>query len=159
MGATYWLLPRILGRELRLTALARLQPYLWFLGMGFFSISYHIAGLRGLPRRVYSAALTGEYGAQWHGLTVLAAVGGVILFVSALLFVAVVLITWTTGRRVEPPAFEFAMPLRPVGGPGLWDRFGMWTVVAVILVILAYAYPLITLIGRTRYGSPPYQPF
>jgi cytochrome c oxidase subunit 1 len=159
MGATYWLLPRILGRELRLTALARLQPYLWFLGMGLFSISYHIAGLRGLPRRVYSAALTGDYGAQWHGLTVLAAVGGVILFLSALSFVAVVLITWIAGRRVEPPAFEFAMPLRPVSGPGLWDRFGMWTIVAAILVILAYAYPLMTLIGRTRYGSPPYQPF
>jgi cytochrome c oxidase subunit 1 len=77
MGATYWLLPRILGRELRLPWLARIQPYLWFLGMGFFSISYHVAGLRGLPRRVYSAALTGEYGAQWHGLTVIAAVGGV----------------------------------------------------------------------------------
>ena len=59
MGATYWLLPRMHGRELRLPRLALIQTYLWFLGMTFFSTSYHIAGLRGLPLRVYSAALTG----------------------------------------------------------------------------------------------------
>ena len=75
MGGVYWLLPRMLGRELRLRALARFQPYLWFLGMALFSTSYHIAGLRGMPRRVYSGALTGDYGAQWHGLTQIAAVG------------------------------------------------------------------------------------
>src|SRR4029079_2832282 len=42
MGATYWLLPKITGRDLKLTGLARVQPYLWFLGMAFFSTSYHI---------------------------------------------------------------------------------------------------------------------
>src|SRR4030095_727776 len=69
MGTTYWLLPRLLGRELRFPLLARLQPYLWFLGMAIFSTSYHIAGMRGLPRRVYSSALAGDQGAAWHGLT------------------------------------------------------------------------------------------
>jgi len=159
MGGTYWLLPRILGRELRLTSLARVQPYLWFLGMSFFSISYHIAGLRGLPRRVYSGALTGELGGAWHGLTQIAAIGGVILFVSALCYVAVVVATMATGRRIDTPPFEFAVPLVPVAAPGLWDRFGLWTVVAIGLVLLAYAYPILTLIGHTRYGSPPFQPF
>ena len=67
MGGTYWLLPRLLGRELRFPRLATVQPYLWFLGMAFFSTSYHIAGLRGLPRRVYSGTLTGEYGQPWEG--------------------------------------------------------------------------------------------
>ena len=92
MGATYYLLPRLLGRDLRLMGLARVQPWLWALGMALFSTSYHIAGLRGLPRRVYSAALNGEYGAQWHTLTVVAAVGGTILFLSALSFVVVVVV-------------------------------------------------------------------
>src|SRR5262249_17692333 len=62
MGTTYWLLPRLLGRDLRLGVLARIQPYLWFIGMTIFSTSYHIAGMRGLPRRVYSAALAGDQG-------------------------------------------------------------------------------------------------
>lgn len=157
MGATYWLLPRMLGRELRFRSLARIQPYLWFFGMVIFSTSYHVAGLRGLPRRIYSATLTGEY-PQWHGLAYLAAIGAGILFLSALSFVTVVLATWVAGQKTQAPAFEFAVPLRPAVF-GIWDRFGLWTVVAVVLVAVAYAYPLIHLLMHPRYPSPPYQPF
>jgi cytochrome c oxidase subunit 1 len=159
MGATYWLLPRLLGRELRFRGLAAVQPWLWFAGMALFSTSYHIAGLRGLPRRVYSAALTGEYGQTWHGLTVIAAIGGVILFVSALAYLIVVAATWTTGRRAEPEPIDFALPIKAVGPRGIWDRFGLWTVLAIVLIVLAYAYPIYTLLGWTRYGSPGFQPF
>jgi cytochrome c oxidase subunit 1 len=158
MGATYWLLPRLLGREIRFGAVARVQPYLWFLGMTLFSTSYHIAGLRGLPRRVYSASLAGDQGAAWHGLTQIAAVGGVVLFLSALCFVTVVFATWIAGRRIEPPAFEFAVPLHPPT-LGLWDRFGLWTIVAVVLVAAAYAYPLFELLTHPRFGSPAFKPF
>jgi cytochrome c oxidase subunit 1 len=157
MGGTYWLLPRMLGRQLRLGWLATAQAYLWFAGMLLFSTSYHIAGLRGMPRRVYSGALNGEQGAQWHTLTVIAAIGGVVLFVSALSFVVVVLATWLS-RKAEALAFEFAVPLRPAQY-GLWDRFGLWTVVAVALVLIAYVYPLTHLLMQHRYGSPPFQPF
>ena len=159
MGATYWLLPRLTGRALRFPWLARIQPYLWFGGMVFFSTSYHIAGLRGMPRRVYSGALSGADGAAWQSLTMVAAVGGVILFVSALAFLTVVVATWLAGRRIEPPAFEFAVPLEPVTTTGVWDRFGLWTMVAVVLVAIAYVYPLFTLLTHPRYGSPPFQPF
>jgi cytochrome c oxidase subunit 1 len=158
MGATYWLLPRILGRALRFRGLAIAQPYLWAAGMILFSTSYHIAGLRGLPRRVYSAALTGSEGAAWHTLTVVAAVGGVILFVSALCFVVVVAGTWL-GRRADAPRFEFAEALHPATATGVWDRFGLWTILAVILVVAAYAYPLWTLLAHPRYGSPGFKPF
>jgi cytochrome c oxidase subunit I len=154
MGATYWLLPRVLGRELRFPGLARVQPYFWFLGIVLFSTSYHLAGLRGLPRRVFSASLSGDNGASWHTLTQAAAFGAVFLFLSSLSFVIVVLGTWVGGRKIEAPSFQFAAPLRPVTSLGLWDRFGLWTFLAVVLVIAAYAYPLLTLIAHTRYGSP-----
>jgi cytochrome c oxidase subunit 1 len=157
MGATYWLLPRISGRDLRMKALAQVQPYLWIAGMLLFSTSYHIAGLRGLPRRIYSASLTGEY-TQWHGLSIVAAVGAVFLFTSALSYVAVVAATWLAGRRIQTPAFEFASSLRPPV-PSIWDHFELWTSLAVVLIIAAYAYPIIQLLSHHRYGSPPYQPF
>jgi cytochrome c oxidase subunit 1 len=127
--------------------------------MVLFSTSYHIAGLRGMPRRVYSGALSGADGAAWQSLTMVAAVGGVILFASALAFLTVVAATWLGGRRIAAPAFEFAVPLKPVTTMGLWDRFGLWTMVAVALVAVAYVYPLFTLLTHPRYGSPPYQPF
>ena len=159
MGATYWLLPRITRRELRFPFLARIQPYLWFLGIALFSTSYHIAGLRGLPRRVYTASLSGENAAPWHSLTRVAAVGAVVLFLSSLSFLIVVLATWWTGRRTEALAFQFALPLRPVTSLSIWDRFGLWTVLAVILVIAAYGYPILSLMSHPRYGSPGFKPF
>jgi hypothetical protein len=67
--------------------------------------------------------------------------------------------TWMRGARIEPPAFEFASALRPPIGGTIWDRFGLWTTLAVILVMLAYAYPMTQLLMHARYGSPGYQPF
>jgi cytochrome c oxidase subunit I len=158
VGATYWLVPRLTGRALRFPWLARVQPHFWFGGMVFFSTSYDIAGLRGMPRRVYSGALSG---ADWRRLAIADDVGRggwVILFVSALAFLTVAVATWLGGPRIEPPAFEFAVPLEPVTTTGVWDRFGSRTM-AVVLVAIAYVYPLFTLLTHPRYGSPPFQPF
>jgi cytochrome c oxidase subunit 1 len=127
--------------------------------MGIFSTSFHLAGLRGLPRRVYSGTLSGEHGAAWSGLTSLGATGGVVLFLSALCFVSVVVATWMSRRTAEAPAFEFAIALDPPVTKGLWDRLGMWTIVGIVMIVLAYAYPLATLIMTPRFGSPPFQPF
>ncbi|HEX9728521.1 MAG TPA: cbb3-type cytochrome c oxidase subunit I [Gemmatimonadales bacterium] len=161
MGASYWLVPRLLGRDLELTAMARVQPYLWFLGMLFFSISNHVTGLMGMPRRVYEAAYQGsEIAARWQGLTVVSAIGGVLLFMSAAFFLLVMLFTVLGGRRAPQGAIEFA---EPIGGyptsRGLFDRFWLWLSVAVVLVIVAYAYPLVHHFSLTRFGSPGFTPF
>ena len=78
---------------------------------------------------------------------------------SALCFVTVVVGTWIAGKRIQPPAFEFAVPLVPPATAGIWDRFGLWTIVAVLLVAAAYAYPLIQLLAHPRFGSPAFKPF
>jgi cytochrome c oxidase subunit 1 len=159
MGATYWLLPRLSGRALRFPALALAQPYLWFAGMVLFSGSYHLAGLLGLPRRIYSAALDGQQAARWGSLPKIAAAGGVILFASALLFLIVVVATWLAGRKIAPPEISFSVPLRQPAAVGPWDRLGMWSLVAVALVVVAYAWPIAHLLSHPRFGSPPFQPF
>ena len=61
MGVSYWMLPRLTGRALIWPRVATLQPYLWFAGMQCFSIPNHIAGVLGMPRRVY----TGEF-QEWR---------------------------------------------------------------------------------------------
>ena len=160
MGATYWLLPRLTGRELRPMALARVQPYGWILGMALFSGSNHIAGILGLPRRIYDVSYFGaEQATRWIPWTKIAAAGAVILFASAFAYVFVVAATLLAGRRGSAPAFEFARPLEPVDNRGIWDRLGLWTIVAVVLVALAYGYPLIHLISQQRFGSPGISPF
>jgi cytochrome c oxidase subunit 1 len=88
-----------------------------------------------------------------------AAFGGVILFISAWSFLTVVLATWLAGKKIPAPAFEFAVPLHPATTTGIWDRLGLWTIIAAVLVGIAYGYPLLHLLGHHRYGSPPFQPF
>ena len=41
----------------------------------------------------------------------------------------------------------------------IWDRLGLWFVVAVLLVVLAYAVPVWDLVHMTRYGSQGFKPF
>ena len=140
--------------------MATLQPYVWFVGMMLFSIPYHVAGLMGLPRRVYDVTFLGaEQAARWVPLTQLAAVGAVLLFASSLGFIYVTVASWLAGRRFEAPAFEFATPLAPTQGKGIWDRLGLWTAVAAVLVAIAYAYPLLHLLAHERFGSPGFRPF
>jgi cytochrome c oxidase subunit I len=161
MGVTYWLLPRLTGRPLRLVPLAQVQPYLWFLGMMVFSLVNHATGLAGMPRRIYDATYQGHPVAQaWQQWTGLSALGGAVLFVSALMYVLVVMASAWGERREEAPAIEFAEsldPLPPVRS--VWDRFGLWTAIAIVLVIAAYAVPLWQLIGLERFGSPGFSPF
>jgi hypothetical protein len=35
----------------------------------------------------------------------------------------------------------------------------MWTIVAILLVVAAYAYPLAQLLGHPRFGSPGFKPY
>lgn len=163
MGASYWLVPRMSGRELELKLLAKVQPYLWFIGMVLFAVVNHITGLMGMPRRVFTDTFNGAPQAHaWAGLTELSALGGIILFASAACFVAVIAGTLLAGEKREQPAIEWAESLgTPAGGyrAGVWDRLGLWFAIAVVLVVIAYAVPLWDLLHLTRYGSPGYKPF
>jgi hypothetical protein len=76
-----------------------------------------------------------------------------------MMFVTIVVCTWFTGRRITSPALSFATALRPPAAGSIWDRLGMWTAVAILLVALAYGYPLAQLLAHPRYGSPGFQPF
>jgi len=161
MGFSYWMLPRVTGRALVWPRVAAVQPYLWFVGMQFFSIPSHIAGLMGMPRRVYTGEFNGMEGAQaWIPLVNLSAVGGVILFVSAMCYVAVLVGTMLVMPRGARGEIEYAEPMVvPAAGASVWDRLGLWTAVAVVLIIVAYAQPLYHLHTMARFPSRGFSPF
>ena len=161
MGASYYLLPRLTDRELELALLARVQPYLWFLGMLLFSFSNHITGLMGMPRRIFDAGYGGAAAAQtWRGLTAVSAAGGLLLFASAGFFMLVMVGTALAGKRREPEPILWAEPLEPVSPRRtLLDRYGLCTLAAIVLVLIAYAYPLWAHLRMPRFGSPGFTPF
>lgn len=157
MGAAYWMWPRLTGKPLRPLALAKVQPYLWFGGMLIFSTVNHVTGLLGMPRRVFDAS----YGGQpithtWQDWTGMSALGGSILFVSAMSFVLVLVMSALGNERATETEFEYSEALEPATGRTVWDRLGLWTAIAVILVVLAYAWPIWELLQLPRFGSPGY---
>jgi len=161
MGTAYWLVPKLVRRELELSLLAKVQPYLWFMGMLLFSISNHITGLMGMPRRIYDAGYQGSAVAEtWTSLTGVSALGGVFLFTSAAFFLLVMVGTVLAGRPTTDTTLAFAEPLE--GQPTkriLFDRLGLWVLAAIVLVLIAYAYPLADHLRMQTYGSPGFRPF
>ncbi len=161
MGAAYWLVPKLVGRDLELSLLAKVQPYVWFLGMLLFSIANHLTGLMGMPRRVFEASYGGSpIAAQWESLTLVSAGGGLLLFLSASFFLMVMLGTVLAGPKNPQPPLEFAEPVQgPPRRPIVFDRIWLWVAIAILLVVVAYAYPLADHLRMETFGSVGYKPY
>lgn len=161
MGFTYWVLPRIAGKELRFAAWAQVQPYLWFAGMALFSIPNHILGILGMPRRIYetSAYALQNVAQTWGPWDSMTAAGGVILFVSAVSFLLVVFGTLFFGKPIEPPPIEYSEALEGEPRPSILENYVLWFGLALVLVAIAYGYPLWQLVRMPGFGSPGYRVF
>lgn len=155
MGTSYWLLPVLTRKPLWGRGLALAQAYLWFLGMVLFSGSMHLAGLLGSPRRTSDVTYGGSTAAaSWLPHINLAAVGGVLLFVSILLFSLVVIMTLLSRRR-EEGVIPLAEALSgPEDAPRFLDRWGLWIATAIFLVLVSYAAPTLELALSGAAGSP-----
>jgi cytochrome c oxidase subunit 1 len=148
MAISYWLIPQLTGRKLKFKTLALIQPYAWFLGMTLMSNAMHRAGLAGVPRRTaepeYSGfdyePIFGTMGEmQWQ-----IAIGGTILTISLVLFLWVIAASWFAGEKSDNPVDDhIPTPLSGVEHtPPILDNIKLWLALAVILVILAYSFPL-----------------
>jgi cytochrome c oxidase subunit 1 len=160
MGTAYVVVPRLLGRQLELALMARVQPWLWFAGMLLFSIPTHLTGLMGMPRRVFDPSYGNHATAvSWQWLTNVSAIGGLVLFASALFFVLPMVFT-LFGASAPSRPLEFAEPIEDPGEKWAYlDRLGTVTVLAVIFILIAYGYPIWQHLQMTRFGSPGYSPF
>ncbi|MGQ4555563.1 cbb3-type cytochrome c oxidase subunit I [Halobellus sp. GM3] len=161
MAGTYWLLPQLTGKPVYSRPIGLLQVVLWFVGMVFMSNAMHRGGLLGIPRRtaepqyqqfdfVAAAGSVGEIRAQ-------IALGGVLLFLSVVIFLFNVAATWADDRVDTPVDDRIPEPLSPSSGaPLVLDNLALWTVIAVVLVVLAYTLPLASIVSNSGlFGSSP----
>lgn len=103
----------------------------------------------GMPRRTQIAAAQYDLPQRhaWFNSPI-AALGGVILFVSGVLYLVVIALTLTVSRQpaeVEVPLAEYAPGERRV--PALLDRWRPWVVFAITLTLIAWVPPLVMVIG------------
>jgi len=157
MGITYWLVPLLSGRRLWSRRLALAQAWSWFVGMAIFSNAQHRLGLMGMPRRTMIGAAP-YVQPEWQSALPLVGIGGTILFVSAMLYFANVLLTVMASR--EPAAMEvaFAEALSgPEHAPAILDRWRPWLALAGIMIAIAYGPTLVRLFATTPFNTPGFR--
>ena len=157
MAATYWFLPQVTGKPLWNRSVALVQTVLWFVGMTFMSNAMHRGGLLGIPRRTAEPQYNFEYEPAIGTVGELDAqvvLGGALLTVSLVLFLAVVLMTLVGARGLVPDNGYADTLSGPEHSPAILDNLKLWTLVAVALVIFAYTMPLAAIVERGGLFGP-----
>jgi cytochrome c oxidase subunit 1 len=140
MGLTYYLLPLIARRKVAGWRLARLQPYLYGIGVALLSLGMINAGAEyGVPRRVSSLTYQGALvpvhfpGGAYVSLDV-AGIGALLALLGGVLYVGIAVATLLGGERIpastrpvsaaaDPPAGHTGAPLRIPGTLALVSLF------------------------------------
>jgi cytochrome c oxidase subunit 1 len=87
MGLAYYVIPLIFRRDFLWRPLARIQPWLFGIGILMVSIGMSFAGSLGVARRVYDIEPAGIYGAAAHLFLAIMGVGAIVAVLSLFLFV------------------------------------------------------------------------
>jgi cytochrome c oxidase subunit 1 len=140
----YAMWPALTGRAFPSMRPLRAQLWLWFIGMMVMTLPWHWTGLQGQWRRIAAFDYSNPLIASWGPWVIVSLIGGIVLAVSALLFV------WNliTLHRSSSPRFAvadvpYAEAVHPPGRlPASLNGFGLWNVIVAVLMLLAYGYPI-----------------
>jgi cytochrome c oxidase subunit 1 len=107
MGVTYYLIPLIFRREVAFFGLARIQPYLFAIGMTVFSIAMTFAGTFGVPRRHWDISFANapfqvEFSPAVDLVIGVMAVGGLVGILGGAIYIVVTVWSVFFGRRLAP---------------------------------------------------------
>ena len=153
----YYLWPKMTGRQLFSDGLARMQLWLWFIGMLVLTLPWHLLGLAGQPRRISSTPYDESLVQQWTTNEALMVVGGAILAVSALMLVYVLWKTHGNNQEETNRQVEYAEPFHPlVRVPALMNGFGFWTLIVLVYMVASYGYPIAQFFLMETYGTTPW---
>jgi cytochrome c oxidase subunit 1 len=158
MGISYWLVPYLTGRKLWQPKLAVAQSWIWFVGMIIFSNAMHVLGLLGAPRRV-PLGLAPYVPAEWNSRLFQVGLGGAILFVSAILYFAVMIGTaWNKEKVTSEVEVPVAEPMRdPALSPEWLDRWTPWIYGSLALIAIVYGPVLFDMIKNISLTSPGFR--
>ncbi len=163
IGMTIYMVSKLTGKRVASPKLNVLVPWLWLTGVSIFSTMMMLDGLQGEPRRTnlgmsYSNPSSPLYNGSWNPLAVFASFGGLIM-AGAMVLWFVVLFQTLKSPRVEEPALDFPSSEAYLDEDVPWVRnFRPWIMVAIVILIIAYAPPLYDVIRSTYSGAVPYSP-
>ncbi len=100
MGLAYYVIPLIFQRDFILRGLARVQPWLFGLGITLLSFGMSFAGSMGVSRRSWDIDAQGIYGPAAHLWLGVLGIGGVLAFLGLLTFVLLCVGTLFFGKKI-----------------------------------------------------------
>ncbi len=120
MGVTYYLLPLVFQKKVAFWKLAKLQPYIFAIGMFIFTISMTFAGSFGVPRRHWDISFSqAPFDVQFNPavdvLLALVALGGLTAATGAFIFIAIAVTSVFFGEPLGQVTPGIAMAGVPQG--------------------------------------------
>ncbi len=149
----YDLWPHLTGKPLASDRLMRMQLWLWFVGMIVVTFPWHYVGILGMPRRMAYFDYSHPAIAPEAISVTITFFGGLLLIVSAVLFL-LVLIRGHLGQAVEPPEFRFSVAAHPTRIPKALNTFGLWLALMLGLSVVNYGYPIAQLLTLKQTSVP-----
>jgi cytochrome c oxidase subunit I len=130
MGITYYLIPLIFRKRVAFYGMARIQPYVFSIGMLIFSMALTFAGTFGAPRRHWDMTFSGApFDLQFHPsvdmMMAVAAVGGLLAAAGGGMYILITVWSVFFGRRIrdgELATLREGVPRGLVQPPGPVDE-------------------------------------
>lgn len=141
MGVAYWLVPYLTERQLWGRRWGLASSWIYAIGVLIFARGMISAGLEGMPRRIFRAQATYDNPA-WNLGGILTGIGGTLMFIGILIFFIVIAMTILRGKKGEAPKdipWSETVTAPALSGFQLrLDQLRFWTLMAVILIAIAY---------------------
>lgn len=120
MGATYYLLPLVFRRRVAFWGLAKIQPYLFSLGVLLLAMGMTFAGSFGVPRRHWDISFSNapysvEFTPAVDLMLAIMGIGGILAVTGALIFIAIAVKSVFFGEKIETITRGVAMVGVPQG--------------------------------------------
>ena len=147
MAVTFYVIPLIFRRDFIFPRLARLQPWMFAIGIVLVSIGMSFAGSMGVARRSWDIESAGIYGPAVHLMLGIMGVGAILAFLALLLFCLLCVGTLLFGPKTDGrPMYDWGVA-QPLGNakPGSlandhWAMKGTMALTIVFLICFAVYY-------------------
>ncbi|WP_173917637.1 cbb3-type cytochrome c oxidase subunit I [Halobacillus sp. Marseille-Q1614] len=157
-GISYWLIPHLSKRQLtpKMNKIGVVQTLIWTAGMVLMAGSQHLVGLLGDPRRT-SFTTYGDHptALSWVPYEYVMGFGAALLLIGVIIQVYAVfhMMFFAPKGETEYPVAEPEDDAPPVP---LWtERWGLWIVLLLMVVAMAYVVPIWDFTLHAPPGSPP----
>ncbi|ANI88590.1 hypothetical protein A9P82_04370 [Arachidicoccus ginsenosidimutans] len=144
IGMSLYLYAKLSGKNIRFKSFATVVPYIWMIGLVFFSHGLMAGGLMGEPRRTnlgmsYTNPSSPLFNQHWVPTTTSTLVGGIIMTVAAVLyfisFFGTVFGKPVREQSLELPVAEDLHEEKPVP---IFMNMKPWLVIMFVLILFAY---------------------